>query len=156
MKRTIPTLAASAAALALLAGCATADAAPNKAAPSSSTSAPAPTATPEPSSEDTPTPDAFVAPKPSDFTITIKVRSKDCFGSAGCIVEVRPDFAYDGPPLTTGYDITYQYKGDEDGPVIATATVDEDGTVTFDDESIDTPSKATKITAKVTAVEPSL
>src|SRR5437879_3831841 len=43
--------------------------------------------------------DTGYTPTPDDFTIGIKVLSKQCFGSAGCNIEFRIDPSYTGATL---------------------------------------------------------
>jgi hypothetical protein len=68
------------------------------------------------------------APPPiqkGDFTISLKTTRKQCFGSAGCNVEVQPDISYKGSAdQMAAYgtcDIIYSISGDESGDVVATA-----------------------------------
>lgn len=124
-------------------------AAPAAASVPSSTPAPAPTLSDLP---DTP---IYDVPKPADFKLTVKVTSKQCFGSAGCNVEYKVlmtivnDVTFD--PSTT-YDVTFNVRGDEDGPIIDTTEVT--GTeYTVPEGSASTPSSATKLTAVVTSVD---
>lgn len=74
-------------------------------------------ASPEPS-QYTPTAD--------DYMVTLKVISQQCYGSAGCHIEVEPEVTYlaDTRAGGTSCDITYTVTGDESGPVIETATGD--------------------------------
>lgn len=107
-------------------------------------------------SSTTPPPPAAYVPKPADFTVKIKTRKKECFGSAGCIVTYRIVPAYSGLPFQGSYDVTYRVSGDESGPSVNTFTIDEDGQASFDsEETADTPSTHTVLKAKVTEVSPS-
>ncbi|TNC22123.1 hypothetical protein [Amycolatopsis alkalitolerans] len=60
-----------------------------------------------------------------DFTVELKVTSKQCFGTAGCNVVVEPMLNYKyGADRMTSYgtcDVTYSISGDESGEVIGTA-----------------------------------
>ncbi|SCK17778.1 hypothetical protein H181DRAFT_01209 [Streptomyces sp. WMMB 714] len=80
--------------------------------------------------EYTPEPEPVISePKAKDFKVTLKVKSKACFGSAGCNYTVEPDVAYNGAlPLddTRTFDLTYKITGPETAPVIDTATIDGD------------------------------
>lgn len=105
-----------------------------KAAPPSSSEAPGTTPTQsEPSvyspPEQTYTPESKPPPKPrlkrTDIKLTVKITSKQCFGSAGCIVEYDIVPAWVNPlglpiDLRDDYDVTYEVNGDEDGPIIDT------------------------------------
>ncbi len=93
-----------------------------------------------------------------DVTITIKVTSKQCFGSAGCNVEydVKPNLSQALRPLLEDddYDVTYTVTGFTEGPQIGTLTLT--GPDTYERDSFmfgSTPSSKTKLIAKVTEVE---
>lgn len=105
--------------------------------------------------EDSPEPEPVVYPvRARDFTIKVKIRTKECFGSAGCIVTYQIDPSYEGmADLKSGsYDITYKVTGAND-PIINTMTL-EDGTFSFDqEEDTQTPSTSSVLKAKVTSVE---
>lgn len=83
-----------------------------------STSAPTPAAAASAQAVESPaapaTESAETPPKPSDFTITVKILSKHCYGSAGCNVTFRIDVTYGGPALTQKYRVTYNLHGAED------------------------------------------
>lgn len=92
-------------------------------------------------------------PKPSDFKIDLRIREKECFGSAGCIVTYQINPRYTGTTsLGDGaYDVTYEVTGGED-PIINTFQIDA-GSASFDEEEeVDTQSSAVKLRARVTAV----
>ncbi|WP_375478845.1 hypothetical protein [uncultured Jatrophihabitans sp.] len=92
---------------------------------------------------------------PSDFTIKLRVRSKECFGSAGCDLTYQIDPQYNGiEDISSGsWEVTYVVRGGQDGPQVNTFTL-KDGQASFDDsESIQTTSSGTKLRAKVTSVE---
>lgn len=93
-------------------------------------------------------------PKPSDFTLTVKTLSKQCFGEAGCNVTYRVDVAYGGPTLDPGttWAVTYEVRGVEDGPQINTMTVRGTKAATDEEEFASTPSASTKLKAIVTDV----
>jgi len=85
----------------------------------------------------------------------VKIREKECFGSAGCNVTYQIDPDYVGvEDIGDGtWDITYRVSGPEDGPTINTMDL-EDGTFSFDEEeTTSTPSSSTKLKATVTRVE---
>lgn len=94
-------------------------------------------------------------PKPSDFTIAVKVMAKQCFGSAGCVVTYRIDPTYTGvssisaSPLT----VVYEVSGGKDGPQINNFTTDGAGSASFSrSEFMQTSSPGTVLTARVTSV----
>lgn len=95
-----------------------------------------------------------VAPKPSDFTLTVKTLSKQCFGSAGCNVTFRIEVGYDGPTLdpSTTWEVTYEVRGPEDGTQINTLTVQGDQSSVDQEEMASTKSSAVKLKAIVTDV----
>lgn len=117
--------------------------------------APAPV---EPAEETTATeaPAASFDGKPGDFDIAVKVRKKECFGSAGCNVTYQIDPKYTGSadlPDTGTIEVTYEVSGDEDGPQINTFSIDADGTAHFSsEEEMSTPKSSTKLKAKATDV----
>jgi hypothetical protein len=82
----------------------------------------------------------------------VKVRSKECFGSAGCNLTYRIDPSYSGAPLDGAWSVTYEVKGGEDGPQINTFTLDGDQASFDSEESISTSSSSKKLTARVTDV----
>lgn len=101
---------------------------------------------------------AYVTPKPADFTVTLKVLSKQCFGSAGCNVTFRPVLTQHiakgllDPAIT--YDLTYTVTGDESGPQINTLSVTGDQYEQPDEGMASTPSSGTVLSAQVTSVTP--
>ena len=86
--------------------------------------------------------------------LTVNTRKKECFGSAGCNVTYQVDATWfqDFDPSVT-YDLTYEVRGGEDGPVVNTMTIDGDNFTHETDELIQTRSSKTKLTALVTSVE---
>lgn len=89
------------------------------------------------------------------FTIDLKTKSKQCYGTAGCNVTVEPDLTYVGiddidPDAT--YEITYEIHGDESGPVIETAELSDQSSLNYSESLISTPSSGTKITVEITDV----
>jgi hypothetical protein len=109
----------------------------------------------EPAAATATTPAATHTPDESDFKLTAKVTSKDCFGSAGCNVTFRPNVSYIGAlPLDsdTTWMVVYEISGVEDAPLVANLTIEGD-TATFDEQVVSTKSSKSKITLKVTSVE---
>jgi len=96
---------------------------------------------------------AAVPPKAEDFTLTIKVLEKQCFGSAGCNVTFRIDPKYNGTADSSNTEVTYEVLGAED-EIINTFTIDSAGTASFDsNEFASTSSSSKTLTAKVTDVQ---
>lgn len=113
-----------------------------------STEAPAPEDTPEE------TLDPYT-PTTSDFKVSLKTLSQECFGSAGCNVTVRPSVTYTGQPLQAGMqaEVTYEIRGGDDGSQTNTFTMDSDGKAMLDESFISTSSHKTKLSIAVTEVE---
>lgn len=138
---------AAAAGIAFMGGCAS---------PSGSTGTEAsPIVTEEPVAESpTPTPTPTVST--DDFRIKLKVTEQQCFGSAGCMVTVRPKLSadFDALPAEGSVEITYKVSGDESGPVIETTSLDL-STTRYDVSEImlSTASSSVVPAAKVTDVE---
>jgi hypothetical protein len=124
------------------------------------TESPEPSFTPPASAR----PAAKSAPKPTSapvatfsaktLSLSVKITSKQCFGSAGCIVEwtikgsVTPGTKIDGP-----CDVTYEVRGLTEAQT-HTLTVNDDGTYEQDAyQSGQTPRSSAKLSAKVTEVE---
>lgn len=98
--------------------------------------------------------------KAGDLKLAVKTTTKQCFGSAGCNVTFKIKLTVNGDVLANSnrdWAITYEVRGVEGGPQIAELTLHQDGT--FEQDSYQfgqTPSRSTKLTAKVTDVEPVL
>lgn len=111
---------------------------------------------------DTEVPEPEPAPDPkhhlvkSDVKVALRVKSKDCFGSAGCIVGVAVTMGWNIPnpgKLDGTYEVTYNLTGDEDGPQIDTLTVYPNGRYDVPyDATVSTPSTSTPMRAVVTRV----
>lgn len=113
----------------------------------------APTSTGPTVAESTPAPKARTLGV-KDLVPALKVTSKQCFGSAGCNVEYRVSFTVKGPLPSEdeSYDVTYEVRGGEDGPVIGTTTFEG---VSYDQQSdmVQTKSSKSKLSVVVTSVE---
>jgi hypothetical protein len=104
-------------------------------------------------------PESYPTPKPSDFTMTMKVTEKKCFGSAGCNVGFELTLVYIGPALRpdSTWDVTYDVTGADD-PYTNTMTVtcDSNGQPfeyrQEDNEMVQTAKSSSKLTIVVTAV----
>lgn len=106
----------------------------------------------EPEPEPEPT---YAELDPSDFTIELRTTRRQCFGSAGCNLTVEPELSYTGiedidPDAV--YEITYEIRGDEDGPVIETAELSDQTTLNFTQSLVSTASASTEVSAEVTDV----
>ncbi|MBU1801363.1 MAG: hypothetical protein KKA97_03790 [Actinobacteria bacterium] len=91
---------------------------------------------------------------PRNIKIGLKTREKSCFGSAGCNVTVQadPDYVGNQDASAGSWEITYEIRGGEDGPIIETMTL-IDGTFTFSEEQyVSTSSSSTELEAVATDV----
>jgi alkanesulfonate monooxygenase SsuD/methylene tetrahydromethanopterin reductase-like flavin-dependent oxidoreductase (luciferase family) len=119
------------------------------------------------SASSTPTEDTVTAaaeePEPTyavvdadSFTIELRTTRRQCFGSAGCNVTVEPDLTLlvDSEAIDPDavYEITYEIRGDEDGPVIETAELSDQTSVSFSQSLVTVPSSSTKVSVKITDV----
>lgn len=90
------------------------------------------------------------------FEIKLRTTKRQCFGSAGCNVTVEPDLTYTG--LTEDldpdavYEITYEIRGDESGPVIETAELTGRTSLNFTPSLVQTASSGTKMSVEITDV----
>jgi hypothetical protein len=88
-----------------------------------------------------------------DFEVDVKTLSKQCFGSAGCSVDVRLELAIAAEAAQDrAAEITVSVAGDESGEIIETISVDSDGQYSPPEVSLSTPRSSTKVTATVTDV----
>lgn len=91
-----------------------------------------------------------------DFTMTLRTTDRQCFGSAGCNVTVEPKLEFTGSLMDVDpdavYEITYEIRGGDSGPVIETGELMDKTTLNYTPTSISTPSASTKITVEVTDV----
>jgi hypothetical protein len=90
------------------------------------------------------------------FTIKLRTTDRQCFGSAGCNMTVEPRLSYLG--LTEDidpdavYEITYEIRGGESGPVIETAELSDRTSLNFTPTVLSTASASSKISVKITDV----
>lgn len=90
---------------------------------------------------------------PADVKITLKVKTKQCFGDAGCNVTVVPVVGLgQDPGDDQTYEITFKVYGDSSGPVIETITMTGDK-ASSPEILLSTSKASVKIHAKVTDVE---
>jgi len=100
---------------------------------------------------------AYVTPKKGDFEVTLKVLSKECFGTAGCNVTYRAKLSQSLPtgaldPDVT-YDLTYVVHGDESGPQTETMYITCDQYEQPSEGLAQTATSGTKLTVTVTKLE---
>ncbi|MFD5741866.1 hypothetical protein ACFXJM_12135 [Streptomyces massasporeus] len=90
------------------------------------------------------------------FTIKLRTTERQCFGSAGCNMTVEPRLSYLG--LTEDidpdavYEITYEIRGGESGPVIETAELSDRTSLNFTPTVLSTASASSKVSVKITDV----
>ncbi|WLW50749.1 hypothetical protein [Streptomyces sp. YU58] len=91
-----------------------------------------------------------------DFTVVLRTTKRQCFGSAGCNVTVEPKLSFLGVTEDIDpdsvYEITYEIRGDEDGPVIETAELSDRTSLNFTPSLISTSSSGTKLSVEITDV----
>lgn len=104
---------------------------------------------PEPE-EETPEPEPEVVPEKGDVDAKLTTLSKECFGSAGCHVEVVVDLSLSVSP-TAPFDVTLSIIGGEQEQ-IQTISVDADGMYDQETYFVTTVAEGDKLTAKVTSV----
>jgi hypothetical protein len=71
-----------------------------------------------------------IRPTVNDIALRFIVKSKTCFGSAGCNIEYNVGATWTGTPgvkPNDDYDIRYAVSGDESGPQIDTLTIHPNG-----------------------------
>lgn len=100
----------------------------------------------------------YAAPTPADFTPTLKVLEKHCFGSAGCNLTFDVDLTYNGSGVKPNsvWDITYDVEGAQD-PMTNTLTVTFDatgvhGSYRSSEEMVEIAQHANNPTLKITSV----
>ncbi|WP_210582861.1 hypothetical protein [Streptomyces sp. GESEQ-4] len=90
------------------------------------------------------------------FTIKLRTTSRQCFGSAGCNLTVEPNLTYlaDSTSIDPDavYEITYEIRGDESGPVIETAELSDQTSLNYTPSVISTVSSGTKVSVDITDV----
>lgn len=97
------------------------------------------------------TPDPVLAPEPTldDFGLTLKTKERKCFGSAGCnlTVEISPGISDLALMEGRTVELTYELRGVEDGPVIGTIDISEDGSHQVEEQLVQTTSANAKLKA---------
>ena len=95
----------------------------------------------------------YVAPTPQDFTVSLRILSRQCFPPAGCVVSFRPVLSLDGGALdpSVTYDVTYEVDGGSGGPIVGTLRV-TGGEYVHPNLAVTRTSQDGGLTARVTAV----
>jgi hypothetical protein len=114
----------------------------------------------EPAEEPTAEPTGYT-PAKSDWVLRVKIKDKQCFGSAGCNVTAKITPYYTGAgsietdlPDEGVIELTYKVTGDESGPITGTLEIDcADQTNEIGEESMSTRRSGTQVKATVTDVE---
>lgn len=95
-------------------------------------------------------------PIPAEIKLTIKITKKQCFGTAGCLVDFRIDnLSYIGEPMDKdkSYEVVYEVSGLKD-PYTNSLTLNGDGQFEYQkEENGQTPTTKVKLAAKVVSVE---
>jgi hypothetical protein len=98
----------------------------------------------------------YAALTPADFTMELRTTERQCFGSAGCNVTVEPTLSYvgewNGVDPDAVYSITYEIRGDKSGPVIETAELSDETSLSYTPTSISTVSSSKKVSVEITDV----
>ncbi|MFJ9729315.1 hypothetical protein ACIRP3_41890 [Streptomyces sp. NPDC101209] len=123
--------------------------------PAATTKSSAPTK-PAAAAAETDPPPTYTDLDANSFSIDLKTKSRQCFGSAGCNVTVEPDLTLlvdteEVDPDAT-YEITYEIRGDESGPIIETAELSDQTSLNYTPSVISTASSGTKVTVEITDV----
>lgn len=128
----------------------------SKPAASSASSTPVEDAAPAAEEAEEPAEPTYGPLSADDFKMTLRTTDRQCFGSAGCNVTVEPKMEFTGNFMDIDpdaiYEITYEIRGGDSGPVIETAELMDETTLNYTPTSISTPSSSTKVTVEVTDV----
>lgn len=92
---------------------------------------------------------------PDDFEMKVKTLSKECFGSAGCLIEYRVVPTYLGVESdldSASVEITYKVTGGSDGPQIGTFMLEAGQYDIYELEGYTDISSSGKLKAKITEV----
>ncbi|KUM76892.1 hypothetical protein AQI84_15950 [Streptomyces griseorubiginosus] len=91
------------------------------------------------------------------FSIDLRTTQRQCFGSAGCNVTVEPEVTYLGSSSDLDpdavYEITYEIHGDESGPVIQTAELSDQTSLSYRPSLISTATASTELSVEITDVQ---
>lgn len=125
------------------------------AAVSATTTKAAPTKAAPPPEPPAPT---YDTPSKSDFRIGVKLTRKQCFGSAGCNIQVKTTLTnVTGVKLDPGktYEVTYELLGDESGPIVDTMEIQGDQYTGGGTQFLSTPSSGAKVSARIISLDES-
>jgi hypothetical protein len=91
------------------------------------------------------------------FSIDLRTTARQCFGSVGCNVTVEPELTYLGSSGDLDpdavYEITYEIHGDESGPVIQTAELTDQTSLSYKPSLISTASaSSTELSVEITDI----
>ncbi|KUN72479.1 hypothetical protein AQJ46_13605 [Streptomyces canus] len=100
----------------------------------------------------------YVAVDADSFSIDLRTTARQCFGSAGCNVTVQPELTYLGSSGDLDpdavYEITYEIHGDESGPVIQTAELTNQTSLSYRPSLISTASaSSTELSVEITDIQ---
>ncbi|MFG2455542.1 hypothetical protein ACGFWE_00435 [Streptomyces sp. NPDC048523] len=92
------------------------------------------------------------------FSIDLRTTARHCFGSAGCNVTVEPELTYLGSSGDLDpdavHEITYEIHGDESGPVIQTAELTDQTSLSYRPSLISTASaSSTALSVEITDIQ---
>ncbi|MYS91452.1 MULTISPECIES: hypothetical protein [Streptomyces] len=126
-------------------------------APATTTASSAPAEDLATTAADEPEPEPTYSELDADsFTIKLRTTDRQCFGSAGCNMTVEPKLSYLG--LTDDidpdavYEITYEIRGGDSGPVIETAELSDRTSLNYTPTVLSTASASTKVSVEITDV----
>jgi hypothetical protein len=91
------------------------------------------------------------------FSIDLRTTARQCFGSAGCNVTVEPELTYLGSSGDLDpdavYEITYEIHGDQSGPVIQTAELTNQTSLSYRPSLVSTASAGTELSVEITDIQ---
>lgn len=98
-----------------------------------------------------PAPATYV-PRKRDFELSLTTLEKECFGSSGCLIDVRVDLAYGGRDLDPSetYEVTYEVTSGDDTIIDTLDFIGDEYEVS--EHSVDTESKNDELSVQVTSV----
>lgn len=91
-----------------------------------------------------------------DVALTLKIKSKECYGyGVGCNVEyqVRASWTKGLVAEDSAWDVSYTVTGSIAGPILGTLTLSGDGTYYIDENMVSTKSKSTVLKVKIVGIE---
>jgi hypothetical protein len=92
-----------------------------------------------------------MTPTADDFAVTVTTLSKQCFGAAGCNVEVRLEVSRDSSTAGAAGELSVEITGDESGPVTETIVLDAGGRYDPPEVVMSTRSSGTPVEARVSS-----